>query len=395
MLAVDAHGEDQRLLAVEHVPAAAVVHGQAAEGLGEFARGPGLAVALGGDVGDPLRGHDLRAAATAAVEHQLPDAREVVQGAAQAAGGARCAFPVERQGRIVLGAERAPDAIGQQRGQRRAARTLQHPAQQVGVGRHVAKGPAMRRLARGQAGQEAVQPLARRALGHRVPAGGGGIAPQVLGVQPRIGAHVEQLPHGGARVAGVGDLGHVLRGRHVHVEPALAGQHAAQQADDGLGGRHEDVHGRGRHAFVPPLAHDAPVPQHEQAVAVGAAQKGLQVQRRAARIDTEGRPVDGRLGQRRGLRRVVRHHGGGQDRRHLPEGEALVGRLAPVGEGGRCGRGRTHRPNLPPIAQPFRTGRASTSTTRSTPAPPAPAASAPAGPGCGGRWPAASPHRAR
>jgi hypothetical protein len=104
------------------------------EVVGEVAMLPGLRVALGERVLDPLGRDDFRGAGHAAIGDELADAGEVAQGDAHAAGRTRCAEPVygDVGGRAC--AHRLPQVFGHQVGIAGAGGAFDDPGGKVGVG---------------------------------------------------------------------------------------------------------------------------------------------------------------------------------------------------------------------------------------------------------------------
>jgi hypothetical protein len=130
----------------------------------------------------------------------------------------------------------------------------------------------------------------RNAIGALFPAGGRlPICRDLVGAllfrferDPR--AHIQQIAQGGASVERRRDLRHI--DRHFGVEIEIAGlmQHSGQQADDGLGGRHQNV---GRMRVVSPgvpFEHQLAVAQNHDRVGANGIEQELGKQRAAAAL---------------------------------------------------------------------------------------------------------------
>jgi hypothetical protein len=99
----------------------------------------------------------------------------------------------------------------------------------------------MRRMRRRQILQEGNEIGVLFAAGRRLPIGGDFVGALLLRFESDARAHIQQISHGGAVIGRGRDLRHI--GRYVGVQIEVAGfvQHSGQQADDGLGGRHQNV----------------------------------------------------------------------------------------------------------------------------------------------------------
>src|SRR2546421_12770085 len=108
---MDAEREDERRLALEDVPLAAITDRQAGEVSGKSADIPCGALTACLDVTHPAR---------RLLDHPLPHAREVTQRDAHAAGGAWGAEPIDGYIRAVFTCERLPYMLTHELGVRPA-----------------------------------------------------------------------------------------------------------------------------------------------------------------------------------------------------------------------------------------------------------------------------------
>ena len=298
--------------------------------------GKGRRIAAPADIVHGGCGNDLLAVELAPVAQHLAKARQVPQAQVQAAACKGRARGVHRHVGILLGAQAAPDALGQQIGHRLAAHARQHPAQRIGVGRAVAEGLAVHAF--GLHGLQefvvAARPGVVLGLGQRVarcrvrPDLGLGV--RIVFAEAYARGHVHELAHRGVAEGRDRQLGHVLRHAARGVELPLGSQHGRQRSDEGLGHRHGAVLAFGfEHAEVALIDHAALVQHHDavgvvglERIAPGHGLAGTQW-REAQLVDV----VAQRLGQRRCRRQAARHIHGGHELAKVRDAPAHGGKL--------------------------------------------------------------------
>ena len=227
------------------------------------------------------------------LQHPEPDARQVAQRDAHAAGAARRAEPIDRDVGAALGAGRLPDPLAHQVGIAGAGGALDHPAEQVAVGRGVVETAAVGGVVFLEREEEAnADPKASR----RARAGS---SRWLCGIRRSARtSRGSSRPRRCRRACRAGG-GWSRRGKpcratsgtisstgRSEVERALLGKNLAKQAEHRLGNRHQDVGGGVGHAVGVALEHQLAAMQDGDAVGIGLAQESLQVERLAAvRVD--------------------------------------------------------------------------------------------------------------
>ena len=221
------------------------------------------------DAGDGSGRHDLFAADAALVQHQLAQTRQVTQADVETTAGKRRADGVSGEEGFALGADAAPNALGEELGHRLTAAARDQPAQGVGIDGLVSEGLAM-----GAAFLHRLQILEIAARAGVVLGLGQGAAGHGVGAQVGIfrvgqrGGHVHDLPHRRIAKGAVLQLGDDAANECGIIQLAFGHQHLAKQAGDGFGHRHHRMQAVRLQAAVVALIHHSAMVKHEDAVGV-------------------------------------------------------------------------------------------------------------------------------
>ena len=282
------------------------------------------------------RGRAEPADATA-VQHQLPEAREVARRDAQSAVRECEPGGIDGDDGIVLGADGRPELVGEELGVPPTRRALEHPGEHVGGRRAVLEARAVPAVG-SQRAQERVRGLrvvrmARAPAGRTVLCLNLGARVCVLLAEPDGGGHVEQLADGRVAVGAVPQLRHVRPRRCVDLDHAALDERAGQGAAERLGDRLQQMLRVAAHPVEVRLVADPPVAKHEERVGVGVPEE--LVERRCPGDFVERQPVevlelDRELEHRAVAARDRRRR---HDRSDVLERPAVERALLPVREG--------------------------------------------------------------